>query len=144
MKIDHGCVSVCYRAAFSWFMWTKIRKRRRCRSFPIFFFAFARRVLCFNPGEGSTNDCHLVAATIPEDRLRAEERYPRLNSGFSLGLYAARELQFSVLTIPLKREVVSLTTTGPFTVCGSFSFAQTELSLARCGGGYYVKIGTIF
>ncbi len=41
--------------------------------------------------------------------------------------YAARELWFSVLNIPLKREVVSLTTTGPFTVCGSFSFAQTEL-----------------
>ena len=41
--------------------------------------------------------------------------------------YAARELRFSVLTVPVKREVVSLTTTGPFTVCGSFSFAQTEL-----------------
>jgi hypothetical protein len=34
-------------------------------------------VLCFNPVEGSTNDHHLVAATIPENRLRAEERYPR-------------------------------------------------------------------
>ncbi len=41
--------------------------------------------------------------------------------------YAARELRFSVLTVPVKREVVSLTTTGPFTVCGSFSFARTEL-----------------
>ena len=41
--------------------------------------------------------------------------------------YAARELRFSVLTVPVKRVVVSLTTTGPFTVCGSFSFAQTEL-----------------
>jgi hypothetical protein len=41
--------------------------------------------------------------------------------------YAARELRFSMLTVPVKREVVRLTTTGPFTVCGSFSFAQTEL-----------------
>ncbi len=46
--------------------------------------------------------------------------------------YAVRELRFSVLTVPVKREVVILTTTGPFTVCGSFSFAQTELCLARC------------
>ena len=45
--------------------------------------------------------------------------------------YAARELRFSVLTVPVKREVVSLTTTGPLTVCGSFSFAQTELCLAQ-------------
>jgi hypothetical protein len=41
--------------------------------------------------------------------------------------YAARELRFSVLIVPVKREVVSLTTTGPFTACGSFSFAHTEL-----------------
>ncbi len=41
--------------------------------------------------------------------------------------YAARELRLSVLIVPVKREVVSLTTTGPFTVCGSFSFAHTEL-----------------
>jgi hypothetical protein len=33
--------------------------------------------MCFNPGEESTNDSHLIAATILEDRLRAEERYPR-------------------------------------------------------------------
>ncbi len=41
--------------------------------------------------------------------------------------YAARELRFYVLIVPVKRKVVSLTTTRPFTVCGSFSFAQTEL-----------------
>ena len=28
-------------------------------------------------GGGGTNDYQLVAATIPENRLRAEERYPR-------------------------------------------------------------------
>ena len=37
--------------------------------------------------------------------------------------YAARELRFSVLIVPVKRIVVSLTTTRPFTVFGSFSFA---------------------
>ena len=52
------------------------------------FCAFARRVLCFNPGERSTNEYHLVAATIPEDRLRAEERYPR-----SLGARKWRKLE---------------------------------------------------
>jgi hypothetical protein len=41
--------------------------------------------------------------------------------------YAARELRFSVVTVPVTRIVVSLTTTEPFTLCGSFSFAQTEL-----------------
>ena len=41
-------------------------------------------------------------------------------------MYAARELRFSVLTVPVKRKAVSLTTTGPFTFYGSFSFAQTE------------------
>ena len=45
--------------------------------------------------------------------------------------YAARELRFSVLVVQVKRVVVTLTTTGPFTFCGSFSFAQTELCLAR-------------
>jgi hypothetical protein len=47
------------------------------RAFFIFFCAFARLVLCFNSMERSTNDYHLVASTILEDRLRAEERYPR-------------------------------------------------------------------
>jgi hypothetical protein len=40
------------------------------------------------PVEGKSlfdNDCHIFAAMIPKDRLRAEERYPRLNIGFSLG-----------------------------------------------------------
>jgi len=74
---DHGCVSSCYRVAFLWFLWAKIREHRRRRVFSIFFCAFTRRVLCFNPREGSTNYYHLVAATILEDRLRAEERYPR-------------------------------------------------------------------
>jgi len=41
--------------------------------------------------------------------------------------YATKELRFSVLTVQVKRVVVSLTTTGPFTLCGSFSFAQAEL-----------------
>jgi hypothetical protein len=58
-------------------MWSKFAKHRLGRAFLNFFLAFARPVLCFNPVEGSTNDCHLVAATIPEERLRAEERYPR-------------------------------------------------------------------
>ena len=31
-------------------------------------------------------------------------------------VYAAKELRFSVLTIPAKREVVKLTTTGPLHV----------------------------
>ncbi len=42
-------------------------------------------------------------------------------------MYAATELRFFVLTVHVKRKVVRLTTTGPFTVCGSFSFAQTEV-----------------
>ena len=63
----------------------KVGKQRRRRAFFIFCCACARLVLCFNPREGSSNECHLVAATIPEDRLRDEERYPRWKSGFSLG-----------------------------------------------------------
>ena len=50
-----------------------------------FSWAFARPVLCFNPGEGNTDTLHLVAATILENRLRAEKRYPRLKIRLSLG-----------------------------------------------------------
>ncbi len=52
VQIYHGCVSLCYRVAFLWFLWVKIRKRRRRRAFSIFFGAFARLVMCFNPKGG--------------------------------------------------------------------------------------------
>ena len=95
-------VSSCYRVAFLWCSWVKIRKQRRRRAFSIFFYAFARLVLCFNPREGSTNNYHLVAATIPEDRLRAEERYPRWKSGFSLGHFGTTLTAFSLASIRWK------------------------------------------
>ena len=41
--------------------------------------------------------------------------------------YAARELRFYMQTIPAKREVGILTTTGPLHVMCSFSFTHTEL-----------------
>jgi hypothetical protein len=52
--------------------------QRHCRVFCFFYRAFARLVLCFNPGVGSNIVYPFVATTIPEDRLRAEERHPRL------------------------------------------------------------------
>jgi len=66
LKKYHGGVPLCRRVMFWWIMWSNfVRQRFISRAFLNFSLPFARPVLCFNPVEGSTNDYHLVAATIP-------------------------------------------------------------------------------
>ncbi len=77
LKRDLGCDPLCRRAAVLCFLLSNTRKLQHHRFLPFFCCAFAGRVLCFNPGEGSTIIYHLVAATVPGDRRQAEERHPR-------------------------------------------------------------------
>ncbi len=77
VEIDHGCDPLCCRFLFRWIKWSKFSKQRRGRCFLNFFWAFVRLVMCLIPWMRRTIFYHLVAATIPEDRLRSEERHPR-------------------------------------------------------------------
>ena len=70
---------------------------------------------------GSIDECHLVAATIPEDRLRVEERYPRYYKGFfSRPLFIERDVTFIVvataLTAVVAADVVAIV--GGAAACG--------------------------
>ena len=47
----------------------EIRKAATQSRFSEFLLGLSRPFPCFNPAEGCTNDHHLVAATIPQDRL---------------------------------------------------------------------------
>ena len=74
---DHVEASWCCRDDFWCFMCVCWREFRIKCAVLVFFCASAWLVLRFNAWEGSTFIYHLVAASIHEDRLRAEECHPR-------------------------------------------------------------------
>ncbi len=91
--------------------------RTRCAVL-VFFCASARLVLRFDTWEEHTFIYHLVAASIPKDRLRAEERHPRKILGsYDTNIFVVDEVEAQSLFAEQADDCLWYLNTWPVDAC---------------------------